>query len=202
MTRKYNQGVADANHKRTKHGGAVGRREGRQSRLYAQWLSMKQRCFNPNSTHYHRYGGRGVTMCQEWADSFDAFRTYIGDPPASGMTLERIDNDKGYEPNNVRWATRKEQANNRATNVTLTWEGKTMTLKQWAEYLGWKYGMLASRWKKGLRGADLFAPRKADERNLPVEYEGRSMTLTEWAKETGVSYVTLHWRHKHGKPLL
>ena len=133
--------------------------------MYALWRAIKQRCNNPNSQHYHRYGGRGVTMCSEWADSFTAFRNALGDPP-EGKTLERIDNDKGYEPNNVRWATRKEQANNRATNVVLTWEGKTMTLKQWAEHLGWKYGLIASRWKRGLRGADLFAPRRTKERRV------------------------------------
>lgn len=201
MTYKYNQGAADANRTRTKHGGSVGKREGKQSRLYTQWCSIKQRCSNPNSTHYHRYGGRGVTMCQAWADNFEVFREAVGEPSA-GMTLDRIDNERGYEPNNVRWASRKEQANNRSTNVVLTWNGETMTLKQWADRLGWKYGMLASRWKKGLRGADLFAPRKADERNKQVEHGGKSMTITEWSKETNIPYETLHWRHKHGKPLL
>lgn len=163
MSRPYSEGVAASNRRRTKHGGAINARFGGQSKLYALWRAIKQRCTNPNSQHYHRYGGRGVTMCREWTDSFVAFRDAVGDQPA-GMTLERIDNERGYEPNNVRWATRKEQANNRATNVVLTWEGKTMTLKQWAEHLGWKYGLIASRWKRGLRGADLFAPRKTKER--------------------------------------
>lgn len=200
MTRKYNQGVADANRLRTKHSGAVGKREGKQSRLYTLWCSMKQRCFNSNHEHYHRYGGRGVTMCQAWADNFEAFREAVGEPTA-GMTLDRIDNERGYEPNNVRWTSRKEQANNRSTNIVLTWDGKTMTLKQWADHLGWKYGLLASRWKKGLRDADLFAEPKR-ERNKVVEYNGKIKTLRKWAEDTGVPYETLHWRHKHGKPLL
>lgn len=161
----YNQSVADANRRRTKHGGAANARQGGQQKVYALWRAVKQRCFNPNSQHYHRYGGRGITMCAEWAESFVAFRDAIGPQPA-GMTLERINNDLGYEPNNVRWATRREQANNRATNVVLTWEGKTMTLRQWADHMGWKYGLIASRWKKGLRGADLFAPRKTKERRV------------------------------------
>lgn len=200
MARKYNQGVADANRRRTKHGGSVGKREGRQTRLYALWCSMKQRCFNPNAEHYHRYGGRGVTMCQEWADSFDVFRAAVGDPPA-GMTLDRIDNERGYEPNNVRWTDRKEQANNRSTNVVLTWDGRTMTLKQWADHLGWKYGLLASRWKKGKRDADLFA-EPAWDRNKTVTFNGETKTLRKWAQDTGVPYETLYWRNKHGKDLL
>lgn len=167
MTRKYNQGVADANRKRTKHGFTVDARLGKRDPVYSLWLGIRQRCFNKDHEAYHRYGGRGITMCEEWAD-YSAFRASIGNPPAPGMTLERIDNDKGYEPNNVRWATRKEQANNRSTNVVLTWEGKTMTLKQWAEHLGWKYGLIASRWKRGLRGEELFAPRKTKERGSCV----------------------------------
>jgi hypothetical protein len=103
-------------------------------------------------------------MYEGWVDDFGAFYSCVGDSPSRGMTLDRIDNDKGYEPNNVRWATRKEQANNRATNVVLTHDGLTMTLKEWATHLGWKYGLIASRWKKGLRGDELFAPRKTKER--------------------------------------
>jgi len=200
MTRKYNQGVADSNRRRTKHGGAVKGQDGRLPRLYTLWCSIKQRCLNPDHEHYHRYGGRGVTMCQEWADSFEAFREAVGEPLA-GMTLDRIDNDRGYEPNNVRWTSRKEQANNRATNVVLTWDGKTMTLKQWADHLGWKYGLLASRWKKGKRDADLFAEPKW-ERNMVVEFNGETKTLRKWAADTGVPYETLYWRHRHGKDLL
>ena len=105
-------------------------------------------------------------MCADWVDDFGAFYACVGDPPEKHMTLDRIDNDKGYEPNNVRWATRKEQANNRTTNVVLTHDGLTMTLKQWATHLGWKYGLIASRWKKGLRGEELFAPRKTKERRV------------------------------------
>lgn len=163
MTQKYKQGVADSNRKRTKHGGAVGRREGKLDSVYTTWLEIKQRCYNPNHKHYHRYGGRGIYMFDGWIDDYASFKAYVGERPTM-HSLERIDNNKGYEPNNVRWATKKEQANNRSTNVVLTRDGLTMTLKQWAEHLGWKYGLIASRWKKGLRGDELFAPRKTKER--------------------------------------
>lgn len=199
MTHRYNQGVADANRRRTKHGGSAGKREGAQSRLYTLWCGIKQRCLNPDHKHYHRYGGRGVTVCQEWADSFEVFREAVGEPPA-GMTLDRIDNDKGYEPSNVRWTTRKEQANNRSTNVVLTWEGKTMTLKQWAEHLEWPYGRIASRWKKGKRGEELFRIG-THERNSPISHKGRLQTLVKWSEETGVPYETLWWRYRKGLPL-
>jgi hypothetical protein len=157
MTKRYNEGVAASNRKRTKHGGTTNARQGKGDRRYKLWIGIKQRCTNPNNAAYHRYGGRGITMCERWRVSYVDFITDIGEQP-EGMTLDRIDNNGHYEPNNVRWVTRKEQANNRATNVVLTRDGLTMTLKQWAEHLGWKYGLIASRWKKGLRDDELFAP--------------------------------------------
>lgn len=76
------------------------------------WKHAKERCFNPSDKAYTDYGGRGITMCQEWADSFAAFYEHIG-PRPKGHSIDRIDNDKGYEPGNVRWTTRKQQNNNR-----------------------------------------------------------------------------------------
>lgn len=157
MVREYNEGVAESNRKRTKHGGAVNARQGGTSKTYSIWRSIKQRCFNPNTEHYHRYGGRGVTMCDAWANSYAAFVADMGEKP-EGMTLERIDNDGNYELTNVRWSSRKEQANNRMTNVYVTHLGKTLTLAQWADRYGYKYGLIGSRWKKGVRGDALFAP--------------------------------------------
>ena len=157
MVRKYNEGVAESNRKRTKHGGSIGARQGKASRTYKVWVSIKQRCFNPNMEHYARYGGRGITMHKAWADDYAVFLADLGEQP-EGMTLERMDNNGNYEPNNVRWATRKEQANNRVTNVFITHQGLTMTLAQWADHLGYKYGLLGSRWKNGVRGDELFAP--------------------------------------------
>ena len=128
------------------------------SGLYRVWGNIVQRCTNPNNPAYHNYGGRGITLCARWRE-FENFLADLVEQP-EGMTLDRIDNDRGYEPNNVRWATRVEQANNRVTNVFITHEGLTMTLADWARHKGWKYGLLGSRWKKGIRGDELFAPPK------------------------------------------
>jgi hypothetical protein len=200
MERKYNQGVADSNRRRVKHGGAVNARQGGHEPLYKLWSAMKDRCLNPDSKHYHRYGGRGITMCAEWVEDYAAFASAVSERP-EGATLDRIDNNGNYEPNNVRWATKQEQANNRVTNVFITHEGLTMSLADWARHKGWKYGLLTSRWKKGLRGDELLAPPEY-ERGKLVEYKGELRTLPEWAKVLGVNYQTLRWRLNNGRDLL
>ncbi len=79
---------------------------------YWAWHNAKRRCKEPEKHNYYRYGGRGISMCEEWLHDFGAFIAHIG-PRPRGRTLDRIDNDKGYQPGNVRWATPKQQAANR-----------------------------------------------------------------------------------------
>jgi hypothetical protein len=111
------------------------------------WCSIKQRCFNPENKAYARYGGRGIVMCPEWRDSFERFIADVGMRPAPRLTLERLDNDKGYQPGNVRWATYKEQARNTRRNHRLTHGGETLTLVEWEERTGIKQHTIMARLK-------------------------------------------------------
>lgn len=80
---------------------------------YRAWADAKYRCFNPNAADYYKYGGRGITMCDEWRNDFDAFLEHIGPRPSAKHSLDRVDNERGYEPGNVRWATKSQQNINR-----------------------------------------------------------------------------------------
>lgn len=115
--------------------------------VYKVWTAMRQRCLNPNSKHWNRYGGRGISVCDRW-NSFDAFAADMG-PRPSGSTLERIDNDRGYSPDNCRWASRREQSNNTSNNRLITVGRVTKTVRQWERDLGFKRGTVSMRLRLG-----------------------------------------------------
>jgi pentatricopeptide repeat protein len=118
-------------------------RRGRKTDAYRVWESMIRRCHNPNQESYRHYGAKGVTVCDRWRD----FRNFIADmgekPP--GMTIDRIDPRRGYEPGNVRWADCKTQARNKTTAHMVTFRGQTKCIAEWAEELGIKAKTLRAR---------------------------------------------------------
>lgn len=113
------------------------------SPAYHSWHGMLQRCGNPNASFYAYYGGRGITVCEEWK-TFVGFYRDMGDRP-QGTTLDRIDSNGNYCKGNCKWSTKKEQGNNRGNNHYLTFEGKTQTLKQWADEKGIEFETLRGR---------------------------------------------------------
>lgn len=126
-----------ASERRTSHGMSS-------SALYFIWQGIRDRCFNPNSDSYKNYGERGITMCERWSESFEAFASDMGEP-SKGMTIERIDNDGDYSPENCRWASRQEQVRNTRHNRMITFDGQTMCMSEWAEKTGISYSAISQR---------------------------------------------------------
>lgn len=116
------------------------------SRLRSIWNDMKSRCYNPNVAIYKHYGGRGIGVCDLWRYNFYAFEGWANKHGyAEDLMIERIDVNGNYEPDNCRWATRKEQMRNKTNSIMLTFDGETHDLAEWAEIKGIKYATLYSR---------------------------------------------------------
>lgn len=130
--------------------------------LHYTWGGMRQRCSNPNDESYKYYGGRGIKVCDEWEKSYSAFKEWAYENGyAEGLTIERIDVNKGYSPENCTWLPSREQAINRRSTVWIEWNGERRNIKQWADHLGIKYGTLHSRYYRSkMRPPELFEPVK------------------------------------------
>lgn len=127
---------------------------GTNTRLYTEWCCMLRRC-----KAHHNYKGRGIEVCQEWRHSFEAFRDWaLANGYQDNLTIERKNTDGNYCPENCRWATMKEQQNNRRNNRVITYNGKTQTLAMWADETGIRAETIRWRIKAGWPESDLFMP--------------------------------------------
>lgn len=144
--------------KNLKHGH---NRVGKRNKIYGVWHGMKSRCYNPNNKRYLGYGGRGILICDEWLNAYEAFYNWaINNGYSDGLTIDRIDNDKGYSPDNCRWATDSEQNRNRRNTVIVEIDGEHKTLVSCVSEYGIKYHTLWERYKRGYRGNELVRPIK------------------------------------------
>ncbi len=116
---------------------------------YATWSHMVNRCCNPNDSQYHDYGGRGITICTPWLNSFSAFYDDMGPRPSPDYSIDRIDNNLGYCKENCRWATRKEQNRNSRQNRLLEFDGKIMCVTEWSAETGISSSALRHRLDAG-----------------------------------------------------
>lgn len=117
--------------------------------LFNVWRSMRRRCCKPTHPQFFRYGARGIKVCERWMTSFANFVSDMGPRPERGLSIERIDNNGNYTPENCRWATVGEQANNRRTNKRLTVGGASKTVSQWARTSGLNRGTIEGRLRNG-----------------------------------------------------
>ena len=170
----------------------------RKTRLYTTWSNMKQRCNNPNDKEYRNYGGRGIKVCKDWY-SFTKFRDWaLANGYKEDLTIDRILLDKGYCPENCRFISLAEQANNRTNNHYITYKGETKTLAQWAKCLNIPYYRLRSR--INLYDYDLnkaFSTETYDKKHW-CKYKGETKRLNEWCKELKLNYSKIKRRLRLG----
>lgn len=130
------------------------------TKVYRAWQQMKQRCFNKKNKGFGHYGGRGVIVCARWRDSFENFYKDMGEPPTKNHSIDRINNDGNYEPNNCRWATIKQQNQNQTKTIYLTYKGKTKTISEWSREIGISIQTMHSRRRLGFSVERILEPKK------------------------------------------
>jgi len=113
------------------------------------WRSMKSRCYDVSKKEFKDYGGRGIKVCDKWLVSFNHFLDDMGKKPGDNYSLDRINNNKDYAPENCRWASKREQTNNRRNTCFIEYKGKRLPLTEWAKILGIDYRTLVSRFRYG-----------------------------------------------------
>lgn len=147
-------------------GGNNYRHGGRYMRAYRIWKHVKNRCFNKNDRNYRRYGGRGITMCERWRNSFPLFLEDMCGECPPGYSIERIDNNGNYEPANCKWIPHREQAKNREVSRKFTINGETKTKPQWCDIFGLSTKTVSARIRLGWPEERLFAPKRNQKARL------------------------------------
>lgn len=174
------------------------------SPTYLTWQGMIARCTNPSHVGYQRYAKKGITVCERWLTSFENFIADMGEKP-KGRSIDRIDNDKGYYPENCRWATAKQQCRNQDKTIMLTVDGVTKPLQDWADDVGAKHATIKERILNGWGHKDaVYTPVGTYQDNVRtrvLEFNGKKMHPREWAEELGISVGSVYQRLSRGWPM-
>lgn len=155
------------------------------TKLYRIWMGMIARCRISSATSYEKYGGRGITVCERWL-KFQNFLEDMGVPPTEGHSIDRINNDLGYFPENCRWANIDLQANNRRNNVLITFHGETLTAAQWARKLGIPRTTIIRRLRSGKTAAQILSKNL-----LPAAFLGKEPPIA------AIRRSKTHCKHGH-----
>jgi hypothetical protein len=171
----------------TKHGMS-------ETSLYKTWLSMRGRCHRPTEQSYKDYGGRGISVCDEWRNDFQAFAAYVGVKPSQLHSLDRIDNNGNYEPGNVKWSTRVEQATNRRSSTAVEFNGQVKTLTEWSELTGINRYTISERIRS--MGWSTEKALTTPVRSRLIKYDSQEKTMAQWGVLLGIKPDALAWRIK------
>lgn len=165
----------------SKHGQSTGDQK---SGAYRSWRKMLQRCTSPNAINWHNYGGRGIRVCDRWRASFADFLSDMGEQPSTVHSLERTDNDRGYEPGNVVWATKTDQSRNRRNTRLLEIDGVAAPMVVWAEAAGVNECTIHSRLDQGKSDSEaVFMPSRYSTSPKPRFRPDAIEIAREWARK-------------------
>ena len=168
--------------------------------LYNIWSGIKQRCHNPNQTGYEYYGGKGITYSKEWED-FESFKEWaLENGFKEGLTIDRIDVNGNYEPDNCRWVTWEIQGNNKTDNTRIKIGDENHTISEWGKITGTKKFNIGYRYRSGVHTDEEILTNEylRDLRKKNISYNGESHSIREWAKIKGLTYSAINWRLKNG----
>lgn len=185
------------------------------TRLNYIFSAMKKRCYDPNCKSYKNYGGRGITICEEWLNpertviigththrvtkGFVAFKEWaINNGYADNLTIDRIDVNGNYSPENCRWATPKEQQNNTRKNLLVTYKDETKTLPQWCEELGINYFRTRNRIFIQHWSVEKAFEMKEDASSKNITYKGKTQSIADWCRELNLSPYAVRNRLRRG----
>lgn len=170
------------------------------SRIYSIYYSMIARCNNPQNAAYKNYGGRGITVCQEWKDNFMNFYKWaMANGYTETLTIDRIDVNGNYEPDNCRWVDTKIQGRNKRTNTTITYNGETHCIVEWAEIYNISEKLLSTRLRMGwdfYKATHTLPDEYKNRANKLIEYKGEYKTLKEWLEILQIHSSTFYRRLK------
>ena len=197
---EYRRALSERN---TKHGDA---KTQSRERLYRVWSAMKRRCDCESDSRYDSYGGRGIKVCETWENEYEAFRDwalangYDRDAPYGVYTLDRIDVDGDYCPENCRWVDLKTQSSNKRSSHLVTYNGKTQTASQWADEYGMKRATLLFRLNsgKGTIEEAITKPANSSNRRKYYTINGITKSQSEWGRDSGIGMKNLWYRINQG----
>lgn len=175
------------------------------ARISSIWKGMMSRCYNPSAYGYKNYGGKGIQVCSEWHDPLVFQEWAYNSGYSDNLTIDRLDNDKDYCPENCRWVTMFEQAQNKSTCVYLEYQGKRQNLSSWARELGISEEMIGSRIKAGWPISDALTTPSGQIPNFKknvkfayIEYNNELHSIPDWSEITGIPAGTIRWRYHKG----
>jgi hypothetical protein len=176
-------------------------------RLNCIFSCMKRRCYDAKNPSFNNYGARHITICKEWytPGSHKGWRNFkewaLSNGYADNLTIDRIDNNKGYSPENCRWVTMKVQCNNTRRNRMITYNGKTQTLSQWCDELGLDFELVRTRFYRHDWGIEKIFEVKKRPRYKMITYKGKTQSLKDWCKELDLNYRIVQSRLYRGWPV-